>query len=196
MSVPKIAVIVGSARKGSINQALAQALGKLAHGKLEFDFVPLTDLPMFNGDMEKDPPAEVWAFKTRVEAADGLLFVTPEHNRSIPALLKNAIDWASRPWGKNSFKGKPGAVIGATPGMTGAIAAQLHLKQCVSGLEVILMTQPEAYTQLKEGAIDADHTLTDERQRAFLTAYVDALAAWVRRVHVPAHLPDTEPKGQ
>jgi chromate reductase len=196
MSKPTIAVLVGSARKGSINQALAEALGKLAEGKLAFDFVPLTDLPMFNGDIENDPPAEVWAYKKRVEAAHGLLFVTPEYNRSIPALMKNAIDWASRPWGKNSFKGKPGAVIGATPGMTGAIAAQLHLKQCVAGLEVIMMTQPEAYTQLHPGAIDEDHNFTEERQRTFLTAYIDALAAWVARVHVPAHLPDTEPKGQ
>lgn len=186
MSVPTIAVLVGSARKGSINQSLAQALAKLAEGKLTFDFVPLTDLPMFDGDMENDPPAEVWAFKKRVEAADGLLFVTPEYNRSIPPLLKNAIDWASRPWGKNSFKGKPGAVIGASPGAPGAIAAQLHLKQCVAGLEVIMMTQPEAYTQLKPGAIDGDHVITNEGQRTFLEGYVTALTAWVGRLSVPS----------
>ena len=192
MPTPTIAVLVGSARKGSLNQALAQALAKLAEGRLKFDFVPLTDLPMFNGDMENDPPAEVWAFKNRVEAADGLLFVTPEYNRSIPALMKNAIDWASRPWGKNSFKGKPGAVIGATPGMTGAIAAQLHLKQCVAGLEVIMMTAPEAYTQLHPGAIDADHSFTDERQRIFLEGYVNALEAWVERLRIPV-LPDSQP---
>lgn len=189
MSVPTIAVLVGSARKGSINQSLAQALAKLAEGKLTFDFVSLTDLPMFDGDMENDPPAEVWAFKKRVEAADGLLFVTPEYNRSIPPLLKNAIDWASRPWGKNSFRGKPGAVIGATPGMTGAIAAQLHLKQCVAGLEVIMMTQPEAYTQLKPEAIDGNHVITDEGQRKFLQGYVTALTAWVGRLSVP-NLPE------
>ena len=194
MSVPTIAVLVGSARKGSINQSLAQALAKLAEGKLTFDFVPLTDLPMFDGDMENDPPAEVWAFKKRVEAADGLLFVTPEYNRSIPPLLKNAIDWASRPWGKNSFKGKPGAVIGATPGMTGAIAAQLHLKQCVAGLEVIMMTQPEAYTQLKPDAIDGNHVITDEGQRKFLEGYVTALTAWVGRLSVPT-LPEPASEG-
>jgi chromate reductase len=192
MSTPTIAVLVGSARTGSLNQALAHALARLVEGRLKFDFVPLTDLPMFNGDIENDPPAEVWTYKTRVEAADGLLFVTPEYNRSIPPLMKNAIDWASRPWGKNSFKGKPGAVIGATAGMTGAIAAQLHLKQCVAGLEVIMMTQPEAYTQLKPGAIGADHTLTDERQRTFLTGYVGALADWVERVRVP-NMPDSQP---
>lgn len=193
MTVPTLAVLVGSARKGSLNQALAEALAKLADGRLVFDFVPLTDLPMFNGDMENDPPAEVWAFKTRVEAADGLLFVTPEYNRSIPPLLKNAIDWASRPWGKNSFKGKPGAVIGASPGAPGAIAAQLHLKQCVAGLEVIMMTQPEAYTQLKPDAINGGHVITDEGQRKFLEGYVTALTAWVGRLSVPT-LP--EPVGE
>jgi chromate reductase len=186
MSIPKLAVLVGSARQGSINQSLAHALAKLAEGRLEFDIVPLVDLPMFNGDMENDPPAEVWTFKRRVEAADGLLFVTPEYNRSLPPLLKNAIDWASRPWGKNSFKGKPGAVIGASPGAPGAMAAQLHLRQCVAGLEVIMMTQPEAYTQLKPGSIDDDHVITDEGQREFLDGYVTALTAWVGRLSVPA----------
>jgi len=192
--MPKVAVLVGSARTGSLNQALAHALEKLAGERLTFDFVPLTDLPMFHGDMEKDPPAEVWAFKNRVAAADGLLFVTPEYNRSIPALMKNAIDWASRPWGHNSFKGKPGAVIGASPGGPGAIAAQLHLKQCVAGLEVIMMTQPEAYTRLTSGAIDADHNIVDESHRQFLQSYVEALCAWIGRLATP-HLPDTEPNG-
>jgi chromate reductase len=196
MSTPVIAVLVGSARTGSINQALAHALAKLADGRLTFDFVPLTDLPMFDGDLENEPPVEVRAYKLRVEAADGLLFVTPEYNRSIPPLLKNAIDWASRPRGQNSFKGKPGAVIGASPGAIGTIAAQLHLRQCVAVLEVIMMTQPEAYTQLHPGAIDADHTLTDERQRTFLSAWIDAFVAWMGQLHVPAHLPDTEPRGQ
>jgi len=180
--MPKVAVLVGSARSRSINQALARALGKLAAGRLEFDFVPLDELPMFNGDMENNPPEAVWAFKRRVEAADALLFVTPEYNRSIPALLKNAIDWASRPWGQNSFAGKPGAVIGATPGQTGVAAGQQHLRNIVSPLQVLLLTQPEAYVQLQPGAIDADDAFTNPAQREFLQGYVDAFAGWIDRL--------------
>lgn len=178
----KVAVLVGSSRSESINQALARALARLAAGRLQFDFVPLDDLPMFNGDMESSPPEVVWAFKRRVEAADALLFVTPEYNRSIPALLKNAIDWASRPWGHNSFAGKPGAVIGATPGQTGVAAAQQHLRNILSPLQVLLLTQPEAYVQLQPGAIDADDQLTVPAQRQFLQGYVDAFAGWIERL--------------
>ena len=181
----KVAVLVGSSRTGSINQALARALAGLAKGRLEFDFVPLDELPMFNGDLENDPPEVVWAFKRRVEAADALLFVTPEYNRSIPALLKNAIDWASRPWGQNSFAGKPGAVIGATPGQTGVAAGQQHLRNILSPLQVLLLTQPEAYVQLKPDAIDGDDQLTDPGQRAFLQGFVDALGNWIERLSPP-----------
>lgn len=177
----KVAVLVGSARAASINQALARGLARLAGSRLEFDFVPLTDLPMFDGDLEQTPPESVWAFKRRVEAADALLFVTPEYNRSITPLLKNAIDWASRPWGQNSFAGKPGAVIGATPGQTGVAAAQQHLRNILSPLQVYVMTQPEAYVQLAPGAIDENDQFTNEGQRVFLQTYVDAFCAWVER---------------
>lgn len=179
----QVAVLVGSARAASINQALARGLAGLAGPRMAFDFVPLTDLPMFDGDLETDPPEAVWAFKRRVEAADALLFVTPEYNRSVPPLLKNAIDWASRPWGKNSFAGKPGAVIGATPGQTGVAAGQQHLRNILSPLQVLLLTQPEAYVQLVPGAIDAGDRFTDEGQRAFLQGFVDAFAAWAERLN-------------
>lgn len=181
-AIPTVAVVVGSARTGSINQALARALARLADGRLSFTFVRIDDLPMFNGDFENDPPETVWRFKREIEAADAVLFVTPEYNRSVPALLKNAIDWGSRPWGKNSWAGKPGAVIGATPGQTGVAAAQQHLRNIVSPLQVLLLTQPEAYVQLAPDAIDADDRLTNEGQRQFLQGFVDAFAAWVDRL--------------
>lgn len=183
--LPTVAVIVGSARTGSINQALARALGRLAEGRLDFRFVRIDDLPMFNGDFENEPPESVWRFKREVEAADAVLFVTPEYNRSVSPLLKNAIDWGSRPWGKNSWAGKPGAVTGATPGQTGVAAAQQHLRNIVSPLQVLLLTQPEAYVQLAPEAIDAEDRLTHEGQRQFLQGFVDAFADWVERL-VPA----------
>ena len=180
-TIPTVAVVVGSVRTGSINQSLARALARLAGDRLRFNLVRIDDLPMFNGDFENDPPEAVWRFKREIEAADAVLFVTPEYNRSIPALLKNAIDWGSRPWGKNSWAGKPGAVIGATPGQVGVAAAQQHLRNIVSPLQVLLLTQPEAYVQLLPGAIEGDE-LTNEGQRAFLQGFVDAFAGWIDRL--------------
>jgi len=177
----KIAVIVGSLRRESINRKLAEALAKLAGPKLEFVFIKIDDLPLFNQDLEASPPAAVTRIKGQIDGADGVLIVTPEYNRSIPGVLKNALDWASRPYGKNSFSGKPTAGIGASGGAIGTAAAQQHLRSILAYLNVVLMGQPEAYIQFKQGLVDDQHNVTDESVRKFLQTYVDAFAAWVER---------------
>lgn len=174
-----VAVVVGSVRKGSINQALARALEKLAEGRLSFDFLPTGELPLYNGDLEAEPPQVLWDFKARVEAADGVLFVTPEHNRSVSAMTKNAIDWGSRPASSNSWAGKKAAVCGASPGARGADLAQMHLRQIVVPLDIRMMAQPEAYTRVLEGTIDEAHQFTDERDRQRFERFIGALEAWL-----------------
>src|SRR5215470_16294572 len=177
----KIAVIVGSLRQDSINRKLAEALAKLAAPKAQFAFCKIDDLPLFNQDLEPSPPAAVTRLKGEIESADGVLIVTPEYNRSIPGVLKNAIDWASRPYGKNSFNGKPTAGIGASGGAIGTAAAQQHLRSILAYLHVTLMGQPEGYIQFKQGLVDDQHNVTDESVRKFLQSYDDAFTAWVER---------------
>ena len=128
----KVAVIVGSIRKDSINRKLAAALAKLAEGKLAFEMVRIDDLPLFNQDNETSPTPEVTRIKTQIAAADGVLFVTPEHNRSIPAAMKNAIDWATRPHGTSAFRGKVGAIVGTSRGGIATAIAQKHLRTIVA----------------------------------------------------------------
>jgi chromate reductase, NAD(P)H dehydrogenase (quinone) len=178
----KIAVIVGSIRRDSINRQLAEALAKLAAPKAQFVFCKIDDLPLFNQDLELSPPAAVIRLKGEIEAADGVLIVTPEYNRSIPGVLKNAIDWASRPYGKNSFNGKPTAGIGTSMGAVGTAAAQQHLRSILGYLHVVLMGQPEGYIVFKKDMLDAQGNFTDEGTRKFMQGYVDAFAAWVERI--------------
>src|SRR5580704_9014623 len=130
----KIAVIVGSNRRESLNRALAQALAKLGAEQFTFNFVQIDDLPLYNQDHEAELPKNVARFKSEIAAADGLLLVTPEHNRSIPAVLKNAVDWGARPWGKNSWNGKPAAITGTSPGAIGTAIAQQHLRHILGVL--------------------------------------------------------------
>jgi chromate reductase, NAD(P)H dehydrogenase (quinone) len=134
MAKVKVAVIVGSNRRDSINRKLAQALAKLGEGRLAFHFVAIEDLPLYSQDLEGELPSSVVRFKSEIAAADALLFVTPEHNRSIPAVLKNAIDWGARPYGQNSWSGKPAAITGTSPGALGTAVAQLHLRQVLGTL--------------------------------------------------------------
>jgi chromate reductase len=178
----KIAVIVGSLRRDSINRKLAEALAGLAKPKDRYALSRIDDLPLFNQDLEPSPPAAVTRLKGEIEAADGVLIVTPEYNRSIPGVLKNAIDWASRPYGKNSFNGKPTAAIGTSMGAVGTAAAQQHLRSILAYLNVVLMGQPEGYISFKQGLIDANGTVTDESTRKFLQGYVDSFSAWVERL--------------
>jgi chromate reductase len=177
--MPKIAVIVGSTRRDSINRRLAGALVKLGEGKLEPLWVRIDDLPLFNQDDEKAAPAAVARFKEEVRSADGLLFVTPEHNRSIPAALKNAIDWATRPAGTNVLAGKPCAVAGTSAGAISSALAQQHLKGILLAISGAVMGAPEAYIQYRDELIDASGAIADERARKFLQGFVDRLAAFV-----------------
>ncbi|ORE91940.1 NADPH-dependent FMN reductase [Stappia sp. 22II-S9-Z10] len=179
-----VTVIVGSARTGSINLRLARAVEKLAQGRLAFDFVDISGLPMYNDDLWADTPEAVTVFKEKIAAAEAVLFVTPEFNRSLPPILVNALSWASKPYGQNAWVGKPAAVMGTTPGAIGTAVAQSHLRYICTVLDMLVMGQPEVYFQTKPGLIDDDFTVTDETTKAFLTTFVERFAAFLDRVEV------------
>jgi chromate reductase len=176
----KVAVIVGSNRRDSINRKLAQALAKLGSAKADFSFAQIDDLPIYNQDHESDLPKPVVRFKAELAGADAILFVTPEHSRSIPAVLKNAIDWGARPWGQNSWTGKVAAVTGASPGAISTALAQQHLRQ-ILGAQGVLLAGGEAYIQYKDGLIDGDNNVTDESTRGFLQGFIDQFLALLPR---------------
>lgn len=184
----KVAVLVGSIRPNSTNLKFARALEKLALGRLQFDFLDLGALPFYDESLWDDPPPAVIDLKDRIAAADAVLFVTPEYNRSIPGVLKNAIDWPSRPFGQSVWEGKPAAIVGATAGQSGTAAAQAHLRAILPVLGVVLMGRPEVYQVLKPGMIDDNHLITDERTREFLLKWVDAYVSWIGRFAVPQPL--------
>ncbi|HEY5972824.1 MAG TPA: NAD(P)H-dependent oxidoreductase [Pseudoxanthomonas sp.] len=181
MGKVKVAVFVGSLRKDSYNRKLARAVEKLAPEGFEFQHIRIDDLPLYNQDFDGDYPAEGKRLKQEVEAADALLFVTPEYNRSMPGVLKNALDIGSRPWGANSFAGKPGAAIGISVGATGTSMAQQHLRNVLLYLDVVLMGQPEVYVQFKEGLIDDEGRIGNEATQKFLQGFVDKYVAWVTK---------------
>ncbi|MEO9079571.1 MAG: NADPH-dependent FMN reductase, partial [Rhodanobacter sp.] len=181
MSQIKIAVVVGSLRKGSFNRRLARAVEKLAPAEFIFEHVQIDDLPLYSQDFDGDYPAAGTRLKKHIESADGLLFVTPEYNRSIPGVLKNAIDIASRPWGTNSFAGKPGGVIGTSIGATGTAMAQQHLRNVLVFLDVPVMPQPEVFIQFKDELISDDGTIANDSTRKFLQGFVDKYVVWVKR---------------
>ena len=176
-----VAIVVGSARRESINRRLAYALAKLAEGKLATRFVQLDDLPMFNQDDENPLSTNVQRFKHEIERSEAVLFVTPEHNRSIPALLKNAIDWGARPHGRSSWVGMPVAITGTSPGSLGTAIAQQHLRQILGDLGALVMGG-EAYITYRPGLIDEAHTISDESTRRFLQAYVDRFVSLATRL--------------
>ncbi len=179
-----IAFVVGSASRDSINRRLASALQLLARDRFAFVDVRIDDLPMFNVDHSKEPPAPVLRMKQDVLEADGVIFATAEHNRSIPAVLKNAIDWGSRPAGTSCWIGKPAAMVGASPGQTGTAAAQQHLRNILSPQQMVMMGQPEIYLHWKEGIFDASGEVVDETVRKRLELFVERFATWVERVAV------------
>ena len=180
MTAFKIAVVVGSNRRESLNRKLAEALGKLRADRLAFHSVQIDDLPIYNQDHEGNLPASVARFKGEIEAADGVLFVTPEHSRSIPTVLKNAIDWGARPWGKNSWTGKVVAVTGTSPGAISTALAQQHLRQII-GAQGALLMGGEFYIQFKEGLVNDAGVVADEGTKKFLQGLVDQLSALVAR---------------
>ena len=181
MAKTRVAVFVGSLRKDSFNRKLARAVEKLAPTDFEFNHVRIDNLPLYNQDFDGDYPAEPARLKKDVEAADALLFVTPEYNRSVPGVLKNAIDIGSRPWGTNSFAGKPAGVLGVSIGAIGTAFAQQHLRNVLAYLDVPTLGQPEVFLQFKDGLIDDDGGIADEKTRKFLQGYVDTYVAWVNK---------------
>ncbi len=180
----KVALIVGSNRRESVNRKLAHALARLGAPGLQFQFVQIDDLPLYNQDDESNLPASVVRFKSEIAAADGVVFVTPEHSRSIPAVLKNALDWGARPWGKNSWTGKLAAVTGTSPGAIGTALAQQHLRQ-ILGAQGVLLMGGETYITFKQGLIADDGAVTDESTRGFLKGFLDQFAALVTRFAAP-----------
>jgi chromate reductase len=181
MAKLKLSVIVGSNRRESINYKLAQVLTKLGAGAFEATFVRIDDLPLYNQDEELPTPANVARFKAEIEGADALLFVTPEHSRSIPALLKNAIDWGARPWGKSSWPGKPAANISTSRGAISTAIAQQHLR-AVLGDQGLHLMGGEAYIQFKPELIDAAGEVADESVRKFLKTFIDNFAGFAGRL--------------
>ena len=179
----KVGVFVGSLSKRSINRKLAKAIMKLAQGSgLELVEIPIGNLPLYNYDFDDDYPPEGRALKKAIEDVDALIFVTPEYNRSIPGSLKNAIDWGSRPWGKNSFAKKPSAVIGTSPGKIGTAVGQQHLRSILSFVNSPELAQPEAYIEFTNGLIDDDGTITDESVRGFIQGWLDSFEDFVGKV--------------
>ena len=182
MAQYRIAVIVGSLRRDSLNRKLADTVARLAPSEFEFEQCQIGDLPLYNQDDDGSPAPAVSRLKQEIATSQGLLFVTPEYNRSIPGVLKNALDHASRPYGQNAWAGKPAGVLGASVGAIGTAVAQQHLRTILAYLDVPTLGQPEAYVHAKEGYFDAAGDVPSADDRKFLQNWVDAYVAWVRRL--------------
>ena len=183
MSTYSVGYFVGSLARASINRKLAQALVRLAPEELSFTEITYDDLPLYSYDYDADYPSVARAFKDAIAAVDAVLFVTPEYNRSIPGALKNAIDWASRPYGQNAFTRKPSAVIGASPGKIGTAVGQQHLRSVLGFCNSPQMNAPEAYIQFTPGLITDDGEVTDPTTEDFLRDYMAELHGFIERVY-------------
>jgi chromate reductase len=183
MTTPyNVAVIVGSLRKQAFSLKIANAFAKLAPPSLKLNVVTLHDVSFFNQDLEASPPADWLKFRELLQSSDAVLFVTPEYNRSIPGVLKNAIDVGSRPYGKSSFLGKPTGIVSNSPGPLGGVSAAKHLQQILPGITGPILQQPEIYLNAVGDAFDDAGNLTKESLRPVLQQYIDAFAAWVDRL--------------
>jgi chromate reductase, NAD(P)H dehydrogenase (quinone) len=182
MTTYKIGYFVGSLSSTSINRVLSKALIRLAPQDLEFNEIPIGNLPLYSPDFDADYPPEATALKDAITASDAVLFVTPEYNRSIPGALKNAIDWASRPWGQGSFDHIPAGVIGASIGQIGTAVAQQSLRAVLSFCNARQMTSPEAYIYYSPEKFTPDGEVTDESTEAFLRAFLAEFRDHVVRV--------------
>ena len=180
MNSYQIAVVVGSLRRDSFNRKLAHALAHLGPKTFSFTQLEIGDLPLYNQDDDAQPAESVRRLKDQIIAAQGLLFVTPEYNRSLPGVLKNAIDHASRPYGKNSWAGKPAGVIGVSVGAIGTALAQQHLRNILAYLDVPTLGQPEAFIHAKDGLFDSNGGIA-EGSRQFVQGWMDKYAAWVMK---------------
>lgn len=190
-----IGYFVGSLATGSINRVLAKALIRLAPDTLQFSEIPIRDLPLYSYDFDADYPPAGRALKEAIEASDGILFVSPEYNRSIPGALKNAIDWGSRPWGTNSFARKPTGIIGASTGNIGTAVMQASMRSVLSFLDAPQLNSPEAYIKFNPDAFGADGDVTDDSTAAFLRHFMEEYAGFVERVlavTAPGHIGDKD----
>ncbi len=179
MSQYNIAVVVGSLRRDSFNRKLALAVARLAPSDFTFEELPIGDLPLYNQDDDAAPPASVTRLKSKIAAAQGVLFVTPEYNRSIPGVLKNAIDHASRPYGQASWSGKPAGILGVSVGAIGTALAQQHLRTILAYLDMPTLGQPEAFIQFKDGLFDENGDI-GAGSKKFLQGWIDRYVAWVK----------------
>jgi chromate reductase, NAD(P)H dehydrogenase (quinone) len=180
MSKYQVAVVVGSLRKDSFNRKLANAIVKLALPEFSFKQVQINDLPLYNQDDDANPDESVKRLKKEIKDAQGLLFVTPEYNRSVPGVLKNALDHASRPYGQNVWAGKPAGILGASSGVIGTAMAQQHLRNILAYLDVPTLGQPEAFIQAKDGLFDEAGNI-GAGSREFLQHWMDTYVAWVKK---------------
>ena len=176
-----VAVLVGSLRKESFNRKMAKALQALAPPSLNLEIVEIGNLPLYNQDDDANPPPNSAKFKARIQRADAVIFVTPEYNRSVPGVLKNAIDIASRPYGKSAWNGKPCAVISVSPGAIGGFGANHHLRQSLVFLDMPTLQQPEAYIGGAAELFDAQGNLAKESTREFMRKFLAAFAQWIER---------------
>jgi len=187
MTTYKVGYLIGSLATASINRRLANALFKLAPPQFEFHEIVFRDLPLYSYDYDENYPEVAKRLKRDIERSDAILIVTPEYNRSIPGALKNAVDWASRPWGKNSFARIPTGVIGASIGAIGTAVAQQHLRSVLGFLNAPQMNSPEAYIQLKDGMLNDAGEIADASSAEFLRGYLESFHQFV--AHVRAVLP-------
>lgn len=184
MSQYRIAIVIGSLRRDSFNRKLAGAVMRLAPPELTFKQSQIGDLPLYNQDDDGNQAESVKRLKNEITNAHGLLFVTPEYNRSMPGVLKNAIDHASRPYGENAWAGKPAGVMGASIGAPGTAMAQQHLRNTLAYLDVPTLGQPEAFIHVKEGLFDESGDIGIEDTRKFLQNWMDHYVAWVKKLAV------------
>ncbi|MDP8994172.1 MAG: NAD(P)H-dependent oxidoreductase [Pseudomonadota bacterium] len=180
-----VAVIVGSLRKGSLNRQTALALASMAPEELKLELVEIAQLPLYDQDLDEDPPREWRAFRERIRAADAVLFVTPEYNRSVPGALKNAIDVGSRPYGSSAWEGKPAAVASVSPGAIGGFGANHHLRQSLVFLDMPVMQQPEAYFGGAGDYFDESGELKNDKTRQVMQRFIDGFAAWIETILGP-----------
>ena len=182
MEIINVLGFAGSLRKGSYNRALLRAALELVPKDARLEIFDLEGVPPFNQDLEQSPPDKVREFKAKIKSADAILIATPEYNYSIPGVLKNAIDWASRPYGDNSFEGKPVAVMSASTGMLGGARAQYHLRQCFVFLDMHPINRPEVMVTFAPQKFDDKGRLTDEKARELIKGLLEALVTWTKKL--------------
>jgi chromate reductase len=177
----QIAVLIGSLRRDSYNRRLAHAVQKLAPSSVAFKELRISDLPLYNQDDDGNPAEQVKRLKAEISAAQGVIFVTPEYNRSLPGVLKNAIDHASRPYGQSAWAGKPAGILGASIGAIGSAVSQQHLRGVLAYLDMPTLGQPEVFLQTDDSFFSADGSIANERTKKFLQSWMDAYLSWVKR---------------